>query len=135
MQAAIHQPPEAQREMQSPQIHLPDERHLLPQTTQFHFEKPAQSARTHYQRVQSQVYLSNKYQHNRQGPAYGGGETDRFSQSQHIQKKKSKKGGKRKNPEHESDTAKFIVHTQRIAEGSDARTVVMVRNIPNKYTQ
>lgn len=45
------------------------------------------------------------------------------------------KGVRRRNPEKEEDKAKYVINLKEIIKKNDCRTTLMMKNIPNKYTQ
>ena len=45
------------------------------------------------------------------------------------------KGVRKRNPEKEEDKAKYIISLKNILMKTDMRTTLMMKNIPNKYTQ
>lgn len=45
------------------------------------------------------------------------------------------KGVRKRNPEREEDKIKYIISLENILSKMDARTTLMIKNIPNKYNQ
>jgi hypothetical protein len=45
------------------------------------------------------------------------------------------KGVRKRNPEREEDKAKFMISLENIFQKLDSRTTLMIKNIPNKYSQ
>jgi len=47
----------------------------------------------------------------------------------------NKPGARRRNPEREEEKAKFAINLEAILSKADTRTTLMIKNIPNKYSQ